>query len=90
MGRAEKRKQKKCINKKLTENQYNRLMNDISEEFINREINTQVTWFKDLFSECLIEAFKKNNVGKKKALMILDDVDTIMQRKASEKNNGEA
>lgn len=90
MGRAEIRKQRKYMSKKLTEGQYNSLLNDVNKEFINEEVKEQVTWFKNLFSECLVEAFEKNNIGKKKALMILDDVTTIMQRKASEENNGKA
>ena len=90
MGRAEIRKQRKYVSKKLSEEQYRNLMSDVNKEYLDREVKNQVIWFKNLFSECLIESFEKNNISKSKALMILDDVDTIMQRKASEKNNGKA
>lgn len=90
MGRAENRKMKKYVSKKLSEEQYKTLMSDVNKEFVEKEVQERVIWFKNLFSECLVEAFEKNNVTKNKALMILDDVDTIMHRKASENKNGKA
>lgn len=90
MGRAEIRKQRKYVSKKLSNEQYKNLVNDVNKEYVEREVQDRVMWFKNLFSECLIESFEKNNISKSKALMILDDVDTIIQRKASEKKNGKA
>lgn len=90
MGRAEIRKQKKYISKKLSEEQYKNLLSDVNREYVESEVENRVIWFKNLFSECLIEAFEKNNITKNKALMILDDVNTIIHRKASEKRNGKA
>ena len=69
MGRAESRKKAKYIKKRLTTD----------------EVTRQTGVFKKLFSECLTEAFKKNNISLTKANMILDDVSIIMQRKVSEK-----
>lgn len=90
MGRAEIRKQRKYVSKKLSEEQYKNLLSDVNKEYVESEVENRVIWFKNLFSECLIEAFEKNNISKSKSLMILDDVDTIMHRKASEKKNGKA
>lgn len=87
MGRAEKRKQKKVISKKLTVSQYNNLLNGVNKEYIEQEVKERVTWFKNIFSECLIEAFEKNNISKSKSFMILEDVELIMQRKGSESKN---
>lgn len=87
MGRAEKRKQKKVISKKLTVSQYNNLLNGVNKEYIEQEVKDRVTWFKNIFSECLIEAFEKNNISKSKSFMILEDVQAIMQRKGSESKN---
>lgn len=87
MGRAEKRKQKKVISKKLTVSQYNNLLNGVNKEYIEQEVKDRVTWFKNIFSECLIEAFEKNNISKSKSFMILEDVQIIMQRKGSESKN---
>lgn len=87
MGRAEKRKQKKVISKKLTVSQYNNLLNGVNKEYIEQEVKDRVTWFKNIFSECLIEAFEKNNISKSKSFMILEDVQVIMQRKGSESKN---
>lgn len=90
MGRVENRKKKKSISKKLTVDQYNNLVNSVNKEYIEKEVQDRVIWFKNLFSECLVEAFEKNNLSKAKAIMILEDVSTIMQRKGSEKRNGKA
>lgn len=90
MGRAEIRKKRKYMSKKLTSEQYNNLLNDVNKEYIESEVQDQVIWFKNLFSDCLVEAFEKNNISKIKAIMILEDVSKIMQRKGSEKINGKA
>lgn len=90
MGRAEIRKQRKYVSKKLSEEQYKNLISDVNKEYVESEVENRVIWFKNMFSDCLIEAFEKNNITKNKALMILDDVDTIMHRKASDKKNGKA
>lgn len=90
MGRAEIRKQRKYVSKKLSEEQYKNLLSDVNKEYVESEVENRVIWFKNMFSECLIEAFEKNNITKSKALMILDEVDTIMHRKGSEKKNGKA
>lgn len=87
MGRAEKRKQKKVISKKLTVSQYNNLLNSVNKEYIEQEVKDRVSWFKNIFSECLIEAFEKNNISKSKSFTILEDVQIIMQRKGSESKN---
>ena len=39
MGRAERRKQKKFIGKRLTDEQYERLLSGATEDFINLELD---------------------------------------------------
>ena len=85
MGRAESRKKAKYIKKRLTTDQFNKLERDINKQYIQDEVTRQTEVFKKLFSECLTEAFKQNNISLIKANMILDDVSIIMQRKVSEK-----
>lgn len=87
MGRAEIRKKRKYMSKKLTSEQYNNLLNDVNKEYIESEVQDRVIWFKNLFSDCLVEAFEKNNISKTKAIMILEDVGKIMRRRESEKKN---
>lgn len=88
MGRAEDRKRKKYISKKLTQKQFENLKNDINNEFINKEVSERCKYFKELFSDSLMEAFLKNNLPKSKVMMILDDTELIMKRKAEERLNG--
>lgn len=85
MGRAEDRKKRKYINKKLTPEQFAHLESNVNKEYINSEVKTQIAYFKKLFSECLTEAFQKNGINLTKANMIIDDVGVIMERKVSEK-----
>lgn len=85
MGRAEDRKKKKYISKKLTQTQFEKLQGDINKKFVQDEVKSQVNNFKELFSECLIESFKKNGYSNEKVRIILDDVSIIMQRKIGEK-----
>lgn len=87
MGRAETRKQKRAVNKRFTKEQFDALQSDINKEFIKQEVDTQVTFFQNFFSECIKEAFVKNNISLTKANIILDDVALIMNRKVEEKRN---
>lgn len=90
MGRAEIRKQRKYVSKKLSDEQYKKLTGEVNKEYIEKEVESRVDWFKNLFSECLIESFDIHKIPKSKALMIIDDVSNIMQRKVEEKKNGKA
>lgn len=88
MGRAEDRKKRKFINQKLTKQQFEILKSDINREFIEKEVSERCKYFKELFSDSLVEAFLKNNLPKSKVMMILDDTELIMKRKAEERLNG--
>jgi len=90
MGRAEDRKRKKYISKKLTQKQFEILKSDINREFIEKEVSERCKYFKELFSDSLVEAFLKNNLPKSKVMMILDDTDLIMKRKVEERRNGQS
>lgn len=88
MGRAENRKKRKFINQKLTKQQFEILKSDINREFIEKEVSERCKYFKELFSDSLMEAFLKNNLPKSKVMMILDDTELIMKRKVEERRNG--
>ncbi len=81
MGRAERRKQQRIMNKKLSADQFNKLQNEVNKDYINIEVDRQCTFFKNIFSECLIEAFKSNGISNSKGKQILEDVELIMLRK---------
>lgn len=90
MGRAENRKKRRYVNKKLTPEQFAHLESDINREYIDSEVKTQIAYFKKLFSECLMEAMKKNGYSQFKTNQILDDVIAIMGRKVDEKREERA
>ena len=80
MGRAERRKQKKVIGKKLTDEQYNRLLGEVNEDFLNLELSKRIKEFQEVFIEALTKAFEKNGISKIKLNMIMDDVISIMDK----------
>ena len=86
MGRAEDRKKRKHIKSKLTDEQFKNMMNSVNREYIRDEVERQCTWYKKVFTECIIESFEKNKIGKNKAMKIIEDVDLIIKRRMS---NGE-
>ena len=80
MGRAERRKQKKFIGKRLTDEQYERLLSGATEDFINLEVDKRIKNFQDTFVDALTKAFEKNGISKIKLNMIMDDVISIMKK----------
>ena len=85
MGRAEKRKKTNALKKRMSDDQFNKLVNNSNRELINQEVKNRTDFFKGLFSECLEESFKKNGISGSKSRMVMDDVEIIMLRKVEEK-----
>lgn len=83
MGRPEDRHRKKTLNKRLTDDQFKKLQSDINQEFINREVKSQIDNFKSVFLECTVEAFKKNGISNSKSKAIADDIELIILRRVS-------
>lgn len=83
MGRAEDRKKKKIMKRKLTNVQLDRLQSEANLEYINQEVEKKCDFFKELFSQCITEAFKKNGFTNVQANKLLDDVQIIMRKKVS-------
>ena len=90
MGRAENRKKKKFLNRKLTPEQFAKLNSEANKELIDYEVDKQIKFYQNLWTECMLEAFKINKISTDKARMVLEDIETIMLRKVEEKKNGEA
>lgn len=86
MGRAEDRKKKKFMKKRLTSEQLDKLQSETNQEYINNEVNRQVKFFQGLLSDSLLEAFKMNGVNNTKASKIVDDVQIVMRKKVNKSN----
>lgn len=86
MGRAENRKKKKILNRRLTPEQFEKLNSEANKELIDYEVDRQIKFYQNLWTECMIKAFEQNNISKDKARMVLEDIETIMLRKVAEKN----
>ena len=87
MGRAEHRKMQRHINKRMTDEQFNRFHSEVNQEYIKGEVNKQIKFYQNLWTECMLEAFKINGLSQAKAKMVLDDIELIMLRKIEEKKN---
>lgn len=90
MGRAENRKAKREMKKKLTPTQFEILQSSANKEIVELEVANQIKFYQDLWGKCIIEAFKKNGYSTDKAKMILDDIELIMLRKMEAKKNGDS
>jgi ribosomal protein L9 len=86
MGRAENRKMKKNLKKGLTNEQFQKLQSQANKEIVQFEVSNQIKFYKSLWTECLLESFKKNGISNDKAKMFLDDVEIIMRKKVSRSN----
>lgn len=90
MGREEKRKFQKQMRKKLTPEQFEVLQSHANKEIVENEVANQIKCYQDLWSKCIIEAFKKNGYTTDKAKILLDDIELIMLRKLEGKKNGKS
>lgn len=87
MGRAEDRKKKKYIKKRLTPEQFQRLQSDCNMEYVESEVQKRMEYNKKLFAEALDEAFKRQNIPSSKVKAVIDDMCLIMKRKVEERKN---
>lgn len=82
MGRAENRKHKKGVKRKLTPEQYNQLTTNITNDLVEEEMKKRVEYFQTLFTEVMEYAMKKNKISDKKYAEILQDMEIEMLRRA--------
>lgn len=83
MGRAEDRKRKKEVRKKLSEKQYNNLVNATCSDYVKLEVNRQMDFLQKHFTDAIIESLKKNGMSNTKIYMIIDDVQSIFLKKVN-------
>lgn len=83
MGRAEDRKRKKNVKKKLNDNQFNNLMTRVDSDFIKLEVDRQMDFLQTNFTDAIIESLKKNGLSNTKISIIVDDVQSIFLKKVN-------
>ena len=86
MGRKERRMQQRYVNKRLTPEQFQELQSDINQKYIEEEVQKRIAIFKSLFTDCLMDAMKKNGYSQFKTNQILDDIIAIMGRKVDKQD----
>lgn len=90
LGRAEKRKKGKTIKRVLTSSQLKELENGVNNEYIASEVNLRIENYQKLWTDSIIEAFKKCGYTLDKAKILLDETESIMVKKVAVKRNGKS
>lgn len=81
MGRAEDRKKSKNIKKKLTDKQYQEMMNSVNKKYLIDEVNAKCNIFSGILLDAVEESLKKNGISNTKISQILRDVELEVLRK---------
>lgn len=85
MGRKALRQRNRVLKNKLSDEQFKRLLGESNKKYVDGEVNRQIKFYQNLWSECIIEAFAKEGYSEYKAKQLLEDIEVIMLRKAEEK-----
>lgn len=87
MGRAQRRYNEKQLKKVMSDEQYNKIINGLNQDVIELQVQKELTFYKNLMSEAMVEAMKKNGLNLSKINLILDDMRLILIRKVEEKKD---
>lgn len=81
MGRAEDRKMKKRVNKKIGKGRIDTIANGISKELISCEVDRKCKIFQEMMIDSVVEAMKRNNLSNAQMKRISDDIELVLRKK---------
>lgn len=81
MGRAENRRIKRKVNKKIGKQKVNNIVNGIDQELINSEIDRKCKVFQGMIVDSVVEAMKRNGLNNSLVKRISDDIEIILRKK---------
>ncbi|NFH90864.1 hypothetical protein FDA33_11755 [Clostridium botulinum] len=81
MGRAEKRRIQRKVNKKIGKQKVNNIVNGIDQELINSEIDRKCKVFQGMIVDSVVEAMKRNGLTNSQMKRISDDIELILRKK---------
>lgn len=81
MGRAEDRKMRRKIDKKVGKGTVENMAKSLNQELINHEVNRKCQKFETYLIDSVIEAMKRNGLNNSQIKRISDDIDLILRKK---------
>lgn len=81
MGRAEDRKMKKRVNKKIGKGSIDTIANGINKELISCEVDRKCKIFQEMMIDSVVEAMKRNNLSNSQMKRISDDIELVLRKK---------
>lgn len=83
MGRAEDRKIKRRVDKKIGKSTVDRMAQNLDQEIINWQVNVRCQKFESYLIDSVIEAMKKNGISNSQIKRISEDIELILKRKVN-------
>ncbi|NFN19569.1 hypothetical protein FDB65_14950 [Clostridium botulinum] len=81
MGRAEDRKMRKRIDKKVGKGTVDRMAQNLNQEVVNWQVNDRCKKFESYLIDSVIEAMKRNGLNNSLVKRISDDIEIILRKK---------
>lgn len=83
MGRAEDRKMRRKIDKRVGKGTVEKLAQNLDQELINWQVNTRCEKFESYLIDSVIEAMKNNGLSNTQIKRISTDIELILKRKVN-------
>lgn len=83
MGRAEDRKMRRKIDKRVGKGTVDNMAKSLNQELINYEVNRKCQKFETYLIDSVIEAMKKNGLNNTQVKRISEDIELILKRKVN-------
>ena len=81
MGRAEDRKMKRKVDKKVGKGTIDKIAKGLDKEFIDFQVNSKCKKFESYLIDSVIEAMKRNGLTNAQMKKISDDIELILRKK---------
>ncbi|WP_252216183.1 hypothetical protein [Clostridium sp. VAP41] len=81
MGRAEDRKMRRKIDKKVGKGTVDRMAQNLNQEVINWQVNERGKKFESYLIDSVVEAMKRNGLTNSLVKRISDDIEIILRKK---------
>ncbi|EKQ50293.1 MULTISPECIES: hypothetical protein [unclassified Clostridium] len=81
MGRAEDRKMRKRVDKKIGKGAVEKMAANLNQEVINWQVNSRCQKFESYLIDSVIEAMKRNGLNNAQIKRISDDIELILRKK---------
>ncbi|MBY6931051.1 hypothetical protein [Clostridium botulinum] len=81
MGRAEDRKMRRKIDKKVGKGTVDRMAQNLNQEVVNWQVNERCKKFESYLIDSVIEAMKRNGLNNSLVKRISDDIEIILRKK---------